>query len=66
MRGMRFRMLKFCLGYLAVVLLLACHDAKRNNPLDPDLTSAVELSATVFTSLSTNDLCLLLFRTLGR
>ena len=25
--------------------VLACHDAKRNNPLDPDLTPAVELSA---------------------
>ena len=45
MRGLQFRMLRRCLGCLAVVLLLACHDAKRNNPLDPDLTPAVELSA---------------------
>ena len=30
---------------ISLVLLAACHDTRRNNLLDPELTPAVELSA---------------------
>ena len=38
-------MLKHWLGYIAVLVVMSCHDAKRDNPLDPTLTPAVELTA---------------------
>lgn len=41
------------IGYLAGLLLSACHDAPRKNPLDPALTPAVELQVTLDESAGT-------------
>ena len=36
-----------CIGLLSICWFVACHDTRRNNPLDPALTPAVELFVAV-------------------
>ena len=38
---------------ISLVLLAACHDTRRNNLLDPELTPAVELSAVLDETIGT-------------
>ena len=40
--------LRWPLTGLLILWLAACHDAPRTNPLDPDLTPAVELQSVIF------------------
>ena len=39
-------------GLLAVLLTVGCHNAPRNNPLDPELTPGVELLSATTDSLA--------------